>query len=274
MEKIEFNEELDRKVDELMKEEMLPSTCQFYVKEDSKMVKHASGVFVETKNFLFVLTASHVVEELSDSKPLFVKIHGGFVSMLGLVQQSDLDRSKNADVAYIKLNTAIHKDLRASYKFIPISKFRHHPVTLDASNYCVFGYPTESVEKIEGKEVSKAMGYVVRPAKEKVFNYYKLDSLGHYVMEFKGAGISIETGQKSKVISEPYGLSGCGLWYILVSKNAEGNFEIDYRLIGIMTEFRKGKYHCLIGNKINIILKAFTDFDGIKFRLIKVYNNA
>lgn len=85
-------------------------------------------------------------------------------------------------------------------------------------------------------------------------------------MEFKGYDTSIESGEGLKVISDPYGLSGCGLWYIVVNKTLEGNYELDFRLIGIMTECRKGKFHCLIGNKIYIILKAFTDFEGVKFQ--------
>jgi membrane protease subunit (stomatin/prohibitin family) len=84
-------------------------------------------------------------------------------------------------------------------------------------------------------------------------------------MEFKGKGVDIKTGRSLKFKTEHYGLSGCGLW--LTFMNHDGTkFNSEAKLIGIMTEFRRGKYDCLIGNKIEVILIALQEFEGLKFK--------
>ena len=60
-----------------------------------------------------------------------------------------------------------------------------------------------------------------------------------------------------------HGLSGCGLW--LMMPNMSDN-SYDYRLVGIMTDYRKGKYYCLIGNKIHLLIEALSFFENMKFR--------
>ena len=64
-----------------------------------------------------------------------------------------------------------------------------------------------------------------------------------------------------------YGISGCGLWYIMYNLDPNTNkYWVDYRLIGIKTQFRKGKYFCLIANKIHLVIEAFKVIEGFKFR--------
>ena len=87
-----------------------------------------------------------------------------------------------------------------------------------------------------------------------------------FILDMKGKGTDISTGKPSKIDDQFYGISGCGLWFLIFNNNpTTGELSLDYRLIGIMTEFRKGKYYCLIGNKIRLILNAMTAIDGLKF---------
>jgi len=88
---------------------------------------------------------------------------------------------------------------------------------------------------------------------EKIYTYYHLDTKKNFVLNFAGKGVDLETGKKSDKINDPYGMSGCGLWYLQV-RPEYGKMVLDYFLIGIMTSFEKYKYHVLIGNKIELIM--------------------
>ena len=56
------------------------------------------------------------------------------------------------------------------------------------------------------------------------------------------------------------------LWYLDFNLDPLTNkYWGDYRLIGIMTEFKKGKYSCLIANKIHLFIDAFKTKEGFKF---------
>lgn len=56
-----------------------------------------------------------------------------------------------------------------------------------------------------------------------------------------------------------------GLLSYISDENLNVHF-IDYKLIGILTEFRKEKYYCLIANKIHLILEALAVIEGYEFK--------
>jgi hypothetical protein len=46
--------------------------------------------------------------------------------------------------------------------------------------------------------------------------------------------------------------------------------QVDYRLVGIMTEYKNGKFFCLIANKIYLIIEALKVIENYKFKEIKI----
>ena len=42
-----------------------------------------------------------------------------------------------------------------------------------------------------------------------------------------------------------------------------GKTQIDYRLVGIMTEYKQAKFFCLVANKIHLIIEAFMVIEKI-----------
>src|SRR5690606_36973993 len=118
-----------------------------------------------------------------------------------------------------------------------------------------FGYPVVNKRKESDGIRTFASGYFLMPVYDKVYEYYSLDFLTHYVLEFRGKAINIKTGKSEKIKTEHYGLSGGGLWYIIIEfDEKKGELVSKAFLIGIMTEFRRGKYDCLIANRMEIIL--------------------
>jgi hypothetical protein len=258
----QINDELSK----LITNDIGPYTCQLFKHDDDKKITpFASGVLAEFGGDCYILTASHVTEDWSDENKLFVQIHGGYISVVGTTRGTEIDKSSKIDVAYIKLDKIVAIQLKKGNKFLGINMIRAHINLLDSADYCIFGYPTINQKKEDGKLKTKGAGYFLKPSPGKVLEYYGFDFRSHYVLEFKGKGVDIKTGMSVKIKTEHYGLSGCGLWLTFMNHDGD-KFTSEAKLIGIMTEFRRGKYDCLIGNRIEVILVALQDFEGLKFK--------
>ncbi|MGB3948424.1 MAG: hypothetical protein WBM13_10595, partial [Bacteroidia bacterium] len=243
-----------------------PFTCQLFKHDpEKKILPYASSVLAELGGNFYILTASHVTEDWSDQNKLFVQIHGGYISVVGHTRGTVIDKRHKIDCAYIKLDIRVVSELKKGNKFLTIDRLKGHRKMLEETNYCVFGYPTINQKRINGKLKTISAAYFVQASKEKVGEYYDFNPMSHFVLDFKGKGVDIKSGEKVKVKTEHYGLSGCGLWLIQIDDDGEKLLS-EAKLIGIMTEFRKGKYECLVGCKIEIILLALREYEGLKFK--------
>lgn len=270
----EEHEELDEFIDKVIHAEMCeliihkiaPYTCQFLKRDQfNELVPFASGVMAKLGGYYYILTASHVIEDWSDANPLFLQIKDGYMSVAGKGCGTHIEKEKRLDTAYIKLKPTAVPLLKQWYKFLTISKFLYHYKLLLDADYCVFGFPVAIQKKENGRPKEKGVAYFVRPHPDKVFINYDLDFLAHYVLEFKGKAVNIMTHRSEKVKIEHYGLSGGGLWYTTMKLKGSKIISQAY-LIGIMTEFRKGKYECLIANRIEIALASLHRNESLEFK--------
>ncbi|MEP3209539.1 MAG: hypothetical protein ABJN95_10140 [Maribacter sp.] len=259
----------DQKINELCRTEIVRFTCQFFVKGKIGLEPFGSGVFVKSKEKHFILTASHVADYMeNDTDDLYIKVgHDKYINVIGQLWLSDIDKSKNIDVAIIRMEEEMLPDLLKVYFFLPISKFRKHDKLIYAYHYAVVGFPSVNQKIENGRLKTGAEIYLTGPSKDKVYKFYGYDPKHFYVLKMEGKGKDLESGEKSKVNIKFGGLSGCGLWLMLPYKNGAKHI-VEYRLIGIMTENRKGKYFCLIGNKIQIVVDALIRLENLKIRKV------
>lgn len=273
MEKVEFNQSIDNVLDKIISKHLLHFTCQFFEKGKHGLIPYGSGVLARIHDVHFLFTASHVAEALtSDSKDLFIRVgKKKYINVLGEIKFTDLGNSHGIDLAYIKLDSQMIAPLSKPYQFLTLDKIRKHNNLLDASNYCVIGFPEKNVSHVKGYLDTGASVYFTIPANENRYEYYNYSKKDWFILDLKGKGTDIKTGLKSKIGGDFYGLSGCGLWYITLAYNElTSDYDYDYRLIGIMTEFKKGKYYCLIGNKIHFIIEALQILENMQFKEIAI----
>lgn len=166
-------------------------------------------------------------------------------------------------MAYIILDDAIASILVRTYEFIPVNKINYFHNALPYTQYIVAGYPEVNINvDVTQKKITTGCSiFLLTMAKEKVYQYYGLDASRHYILTFAGKGTDMETNERTAKIEDPHGMSGCGLWLLTEKPNTDA-FQLQYHLIGIMTEFRKDKYHCLIGNRIDLIMAALVQLEG------------
>lgn len=261
-----IDQQIHQELQKLILNEIGPYTCHLLKQGQGEDMKpFASGVMAELGGSCYILTASHVIEDWSDQNKLFLEVrNGNYISVVGKGVGTGIGKD-TIDVAYIKLKPELSSLLKGWYKFLPIFRFLKHNKLLLEANYCVYGFPVSLSRKADGKLKSLGAAYYLKPLPDEVFEHYGFDFLAHYVLEFKGKAINIKTGIEEKIKIEHNGLSGGGLWYATVDFDG-GKFISEAKLIGIMTEFRKAKYECLIANRIEIVLASLHQNEGLQFK--------
>ena len=245
-------EELDRMVDafmnerleELARDHIAPYSCQLYVKKNGELTAHASGVFLILNDSVYLLTALHVIDKFTEKNPLFVMIGEEPFALDGTVM--GIRGEGKIDMGYIRLEERQVLTIALRYQFLPIERILYPSGYFEEEGCCVFGYPTQ---------LKKPVSYFSREHAAKVYDYYGLNQHEHYVIELLGKATNIKTHVREKVKVPHYGLSGCGLWQTVMTQKGNQIQSTAY-LIGIMTEFRTGKYVCLIGNRVHIFLQV------------------
>jgi len=233
---------------------------------------YGTGVLVFANNKCLIITAAHVTADF-DNTPLFVTSNKGIIPIVGNLRETDIGKDKTTDLAYIILDDAIASILVQTYDFLPISKILHSHVPINANQYLVVGYPEVNIRAVKEEKTIYAGSsiFLLTMSKEEVYEFYKFDKNKDYILDFAGKGIDLQTDEKSGKIQDPYGMSGCGLW-LLTEKPTVDTIQLQYHLIGIMTQFRKGKYHCLIGNRIEIVMSALIDIEKFNIQTLNTPN--
>lgn len=266
-----FTKEADNAVVEQINSKIFKHTIQFLKIENDNHKPYGSGVFAKIYNDYFIITASHVASffEEHPNEKLRIKVAKElFIPVFGGVKYSIIDKNESIDLAYIKLDNQTIFYLSKVYIPVTIEKFRHHNNLVNGTNYCILGYPTINVTK-KGEPFNTGAAYFLATpsTNDKQYQYYKFNKRDHIILNVKGKGTDVTTNKKGKIISSFHGISGCGLWFLLIYDNpATGKTEVDYRLVGIMTEFRTGKYFCVIANRIWLIIEAFKVAEKFTFK--------
>lgn len=272
-----FTEETDKSVQEFVSDKIIRHTIQLFRKGDSRLEPYGTSVFVKIYDKYFLFTASHVADyfEKNQESDLYIRVDKEkFVNVLGEIKYTDIEKSKNVDLAYIKLDDQLLKPLLGPYIPLETSKIRSHHNLLMAMNYCILGYPEINITKSDKEFNTGATVYLTSPSKDKVYEHYKYSKKDTIVLDIRGKGKDLKTNELTKVNTHFYGISGCGLWLMLIHLDEENQKTIiDYRLVGIMIEFKNGKFFCLTANKIYLLIEALKVIEGYKFGEIPVVYN-
>lgn len=264
MQKKTITRELDIAIDRQIGEFVNKATCQLFLNGGKFGYSPlGTGVLAKIGTRYYILTAAHVAEEF-DKKMYLMTPKGEFLEIYGDCQYTNYVKEPKIDVAFIIIDEKFAKILADDFRFISEDNIMISHNLMDAANYSVFGYPAKNVglKKKEGYISTKASLYVLQPSSDKLYDHYKFDRNLFYILEFKGRGTDLRTGEKSQKLGKQNGMSGGGLWFMSVTDSGDGQYDIEFSLIGIMTDEPVGKFQCLVGNKINVLLSGIADYDG------------
>lgn len=219
----------------------------FQFTEKEEYASLGSGVFINVEGEYFLFTAAHVVQEHRKSG-LFIPSTSGIIPLHGLVV---FETKIHKDIAFIVIDKPIAELMKHTFDCLDQRKLIIDHRLVDAHHYVTTGFPEKGIKK-EGVYMNyKSSFCLLRPSRERVYSYYKKDTSTYLIFDL-GKAMNFDSKKISEIV--PYGMSGGGIWYIGFNM-VNDSMKIFYELIGIITEFRKGKYHIFIGTKI----KEFTD---------------
>jgi hypothetical protein len=250
----------DNEIDRLIREDIAPFTCQLLQKDaDENLKPYASGVFVFLEDAYYLLTAGHVIDDWDEKHPLLISVKDGHIWLAGKGFMTNYLTGNHIDVGCVRILDVQIELLKANYHFLTIDKMLVSNLSTSWSNYCLYGYPEKDYKMAGDWLAPTAAVYFARPLSSKVFDYYQLSTDTHFVLEARGDGFDLHTAAFKKVNIEPNGVSGGGLWYISYRQNAN-HYTAEARLIGIMTAFRRGRYQCLLANRLELALSCIRDY--------------
>ena len=95
-------------------------TIPIFTRKKDKFELYGTGVLIEVKRAPFLVTASHVVEEITKDKNshLYIRLEENLWSSIGGdIKYTDLELSNGVDLAYVKVPDGLNKNYQNSIFF-------------------------------------------------------------------------------------------------------------------------------------------------------------
>ncbi len=235
---------------------------------DNKPIPLGSGVLLKKNKNSYIVTAAHVVEDFKEKHIGVYTTKKDFFELGTVCKCTEIDDlvKSSLDIAIWYIEPEIANDIAPNDWWYDIKDCLPNHMESDKSKYFIYGHPAKKTEIIDD---TKAIiqypfkfftrGYSTSPhAKNAHFNpKYNL------LLEFHKKKIADTKTGKRQVAPNPYGISGCGLWYLDRMK---------YRLVGIMTEWKNptDNIPAFMATKIDYIIEAIIHLDK---NMMAKYNN-
>jgi len=221
-----------------------------------------SGVFFHYKQFSFILTAAHVID---DYQPLFTNLGSGIVPVRefrNLRGISNLKENKTVDIGWITLTVNFSRELATFRAFLTIEDLIDHDPNdyrLEIPLYVFAGFPAAMNMKVGSRDakIRFDVGAIhVGPVKNRdaVFKHLHLEATANIAFGLLGKAPEIMRNIPKFKLPELNGMSGSPIWWLFYNAK-ENEPEFSSKVIGIFSDYRNGKYHCAIGTKIFIVVE-------------------
>ncbi|CAN5667115.1 hypothetical protein BH10BAC2_BH10BAC2_02390 [soil metagenome] len=238
--------------------DILKHTLPIFRKVDDNYILEGSAVLAFIENHCVLVTAGHVLTHFSS---LAVNANGKMWFLIYHFLYFIKEQPNDMDVGMVVLDEDLA--LMLVNEIIPVTSANivldHVPEEI--IRYLVVGFPEKLSKSSKENKIVK-----ISPAKmlleacnEKIYSYYKLKREAHVALLYAGSGNSLLTGKRISTLDEPYGMSGCGIW-LMSAKKVNNDIQAYYSLIGIITDIKKGKYHCIFGYGIKFLINHLQKF--------------
>jgi hypothetical protein len=140
-----------------------------------------------------------------------------------------------------------------------------HDYDLRVPMYVFVGFPANmnmTVESPDTKIVFDLAAIHVGPIKnsQAVFKYLNLDGFANMAFTLTGKPPEITRNIPRFRLPELNGMSGSAIWWLFYNPKEE-ELEFSYKVVGIFSDYRNGKYHCAIGSRISIVVDNIEAWD-------------
>lgn len=221
---------------------------------ENRPISLGSGLLLRHKTNFYIVTAAHVVEDF-EGKHIGVYTRTADFFELGSICkciEADDPFKSTIDIAIWYIEPEIVADIAPFDWWYDVKECIINHVESAESKYYIFGFPAK---KIDINESTKAIvqypfkfftrGYSTSAHVRNVHFNPKYNLL----LEFHKKKIVDLATQRRQTAPDPYGISGCGLWFL------DG---LEYHLVGIMTEWKTPieRIPAFMATKIDYVIGA------------------
>lgn len=244
----------------------LNSTCQLFYRANAI----GSGVFIETRNNKYLVSAAHVLESdyinamTIPNGEILVEIQG--VLIITEVPIGGIRDDDKFDIAVVQLTEDCYKEVEKQFSFLTINEIDSEHVKLNSHQYVFCGYPiaTTVVKNMEMKIHSDALKVRTKMLTKDLLIVPSYPNGSKWILDYNRNNQFNIRNQMLQLSTHPKGVSGGGLWTIPF--NPEIKIEnTDMKLIGIMTDFFEQHDNAICATNIKLILDIInTNFEKKK----------
>jgi len=242
------------------------STCHFVTIENGNPKPYGTGVFVEIDSNYFMLTASHVTDEIEiyirTGKNDVLKLGGDFTCNI-VANESERKKDKY-DIAIIKLEDVTYDKIKDIYDFIPKQQLGINHKDIKSPQYSVVGFPASKSKFNKYKNSIKSIPFIysTSPEIDSVYRELKYNKLFNLIVQFDKKNVINYVTKEKTVAPDLYGMSGGGLWFVPLPIGKLSNNCIK-SLVAIMTDWPTENRNVMIGTRIDF----FTEIIRKKYKL-------
>lgn len=228
----------------------------FFEKEgNNKLEQIGSGVFLEIKNNIFLLTVAHVIDYLEHGD-LFIPTDDGFSQLYGHYSFTKMPKGfqradDTIDIAYFKIERELSNSLHHIFKVLKRDDLHLTESLVDNDIYTFAGFPWRKTKSRNNVHTSEQFAYTGGAAAERKYEKLGYDRSSHIVVSFNRQK-SYNTSGSKIIPPHPQGISGGGV-YTWPKDIKTSNREVNLLLVGIGHTYHE-KQHCLVATRINYYL--------------------
>lgn len=237
------------------------AVCPIFREHDGKMESFGSGVFIKIEQFVFLLTAAHVLDALADSA-LFIPCQESLKEITGMISGIRMPESGNRiddryDFAYCRLDPELADDLHMNFIPLDADDCDMMDTTEDGDMYTIVGFPFSRSKTRLGSAESEIL--IISGGGKLVSHYPKLrlSLQDNIVVSFRPKkSKSFKTGLIGSTPNFP-GISGGAIlaWDKRLPDPAALNTP---KLCAIIHEFHRSM-NCFVGTRLHCFLVAIKD---------------
>ncbi len=241
-------------------------TIQLFV-YNSKVKPLGTGVFVKLKDDYFILSASHVLKDISNENLLYIKTNSKqILSLQGDITSNRIESKDHLDAAFFKLTDQASIELLKYHKPLESKQIIINYYPIENEILITAGFP-EAATSISSEGIdSRGIIMELKHSKPNSYSHHNVTSSRCILTDYRIKDLNTNKYIK---LEDPHGYSGSGLWTIKLTQVDEKLIPKLY-LIGILYQYSKSKYYVLFAERMEFITREITRKYDIDFTIINM----
>lgn len=218
-----------------------------------------SGILLNIKDNIFILTAAHVIDEKKEDI-LLIPTTKGLIKFEGIITNFEVPNNESReddiiDIAFLKFDSSWSYDFDLNLKPINIENINITDKSYETDIYSYIGYPYRKSKIKEGMFIGDLYQYTGGYISDNDFDKSYFNKETNIVINFNRKKVK---DINNNMFPLPHGISGGGIF--VHPKDKKQNPEQKLKLVGICHTYLENK-NIMIGTSINFLISSLLQFN-------------